>query len=139
MIPRSSLSYTSYFLSVSMNVFDMNATGCQSPFESSCISTAPVATFDMSDLIWNGFDWSGINSTDSSMNHCFKISKACWHLVVHSNFLSFFVRSFRGQSKVRVMSYELSVKVSQSQEGLYLFHCGRGWPVSYSSKFDRVH
>ena len=53
MIPRSSLSYISYFLSVSVNVFDMNATGCRSPLESSWVSTAPVATFDASDSIWN--------------------------------------------------------------------------------------
>jgi hypothetical protein len=30
--------------------------GCQSPLESNWVSTALVATFDASDLIWNGFD-----------------------------------------------------------------------------------
>ena len=72
---------------------------CRSPFKSSWVSTAPVATFNASDSIWNGFDWSGINSTSSSVNHCFKMSNTFWHSVVHSNFLSFFIRLFRGQAR----------------------------------------
>ena len=69
-------------------------------FKSSCVSTAPVATFDASDSIWNGFVWSGINSTGSSVNCHFKMSNASWHLMVHSNFLSFFVKSWRGLARL---------------------------------------
>src|ERR1700678_4475874 len=36
----------------------MNEHGCRSPFESSCVKTAPVATFEASDSIWNGREWS---------------------------------------------------------------------------------
>jgi hypothetical protein len=42
----------------------------------------PVATFDVSDWIWNGFDLSGINKTGSSMNRFFIMSNAFWQLVV---------------------------------------------------------
>jgi hypothetical protein len=43
-------------LVLSEKVFDMKAMGCQSLFESNLVSMAWVATFDASDLIWNGFD-----------------------------------------------------------------------------------
>ena len=36
---------------VGERVFEINATGCLSPFESNCVRTAPVAYFDASDSI----------------------------------------------------------------------------------------
>ena len=76
MIPINSLLYILYFLSVSVNILDINATGCQLPFESSCVSTMPVATFDASNSIWNGLDWLGIINAGSLVNCFFRVSSA---------------------------------------------------------------
>ena len=51
-----------------------NAHGCRLPLLSNWVSTAPDAYFDASDSIWKGFDVSGIISTGSSVNFCFKVS-----------------------------------------------------------------
>ena len=61
-----------YFIqhSVSVKVWDRKATRCQFPFRSAWVRTAPVAAFDASDSIWNGFEWLGIKSTGSLVK-CF--------------------------------------------------------------------
>ena len=63
------------FLLVGENVFEMNATGCRSPFTSVWVRTAPDAYFEASASIWKGHEWSGMVRTGSSVNLFFSSSK----------------------------------------------------------------
>ena len=64
------------WLRVKYSVFEIKEMGCLSPFESSWVSTAPVAYFKASVSIWKGLVWSGIIRTGSSVNRFFNSSKA---------------------------------------------------------------
>ena len=76
MIVNSSLSYISEFHSVGEKVFEMDEMGCLLPVKSNWVSTAPVAYFEASVLIWKGFVLSGIINTGSSVNHFLSSSNA---------------------------------------------------------------
>ena len=74
----------------------MKETGCRSPSGPNWVRTAPVAYFEASVSIWNGFVKSGIVRTGSSVNFLFSKLMAFWHSLVHSNFWSFFNRLLSG-------------------------------------------
>ena len=97
-IPRSSQSYILYHCSVSVKVFDINATRCWSPFESICVRTAPDAYLDASNSIWKGHVWSSIIKTGSSVNLFFRVKNASWHSDVYSKGTFFFNKPFNGMA-----------------------------------------